>query len=77
MQKANDRFWDAGVAIPVICHNLPSDCLTGMRLAAGVAKVAFKLLGRLESVALHFPLDAHQEIEMHAFGFEPAFERVA
>jgi hypothetical protein len=35
------------------------------------------LPGRLKFVALHFPFDAHEKIEMHAFGFEPPFEGFA
>ena len=35
------------------------------------------LVRRLKLVALHFPLDAHEPIEMHGFGFEPAFESFA
>ena len=31
----------------------------------------------LKLFSLHFPLDAHSKIEMHAFGFEPAFESFA
>src|SRR5882762_3999290 len=35
------------------------------------------LLGGLKFLSLHFPLNAHKKIEMHAFGFEPAFEGFA
>src|SRR5882672_4782012 len=38
------------------------------------------LLGRSKLVALHFPVDAHEKIEMQAFGFEPGskgFARVS
>src|ERR1700745_4047988 len=35
------------------------------------------LFGRLKLIALHFPFDAHQKIEMHAFRFEPSFQRLA
>src|SRR6267378_3849026 len=35
------------------------------------------LLGGLKFFAVHFPFDAHEKIEMHTFGFEPAFEGFA
>jgi len=35
------------------------------------------LFGDLQLVAAHFPLDANQKIEVHAFGLEPAFEGFA
>src|SRR5205823_7531508 len=35
------------------------------------------LFGGLQLVSLHFPFDAHQKIEMHAFRFEPSFQRLA
>src|SRR5712691_7867549 len=35
------------------------------------------LVCRLKLVALHFPLDAHEPIEMHGLGFEPALESFA
>src|ERR1700682_5873021 len=38
---------------------------------------ALFLVSRLKFLALHFPLDTHEKIEVHAFGFEPAFEGLA
>jgi len=32
------------------------------------------LIGNLKFVATHFPFDAHERIEVHAFGFEPGFQ---
>src|ERR1700682_1394539 len=32
------------------------------------------LIGDLKFVAVHFPLDADQKIEMHTFGFQPGFQ---
>ncbi len=31
------------------------------------------LIGNLKFAALHFRLDSNEEIEMHAFGFQPRF----
>src|ERR1700674_3597145 len=35
------------------------------------------LIGDLKFVAVHFPLDADQKIEMHTFGCEPGFQILA
>jgi hypothetical protein len=35
---------------------------------------ALVLFGDLKFVAPHFPFDAHEEIEMHSFGFQPCFQ---
>ena len=32
------------------------------------------LFGNLKFVPTHFPFDAHQKIEVHAFGFKPGFQ---
>jgi hypothetical protein len=32
-------------------------------------QLAFLLLGDLQGVAAHFPFDANEKIEVHAFGF--------
>jgi len=31
-------------------------------------------LRNLKFVAMHFPLNAHEKIKVHAFGFEPGFQ---
>jgi hypothetical protein len=36
-----------------------------------------KLFGRLQLIALHFPFYSNEKIEMHAFRFEPSFQRLA
>jgi hypothetical protein len=41
------------------------------------AERAWRLLGDLKLIAAHFPFDANEEIEMHAFGLEPTFEDFA
>ena len=38
------------------------------------AEVAAVLLDNLEFIALHFPLDSNEEIEMHAFRLEPGLQ---
>ena len=35
------------------------------------------LIGDLKFVAVHFPLDADQKIEMHPFGFQPGLQILA
>jgi hypothetical protein len=35
------------------------------------------LIGNLKFVATHFPFDAHEKIEVHAFAFEPGFQILA
>ena len=32
------------------------------------------LFGNLKFIAAHFPFDAHQKVEVHAFGFKPGFQ---
>jgi hypothetical protein len=46
-------------------------------IPAAAEKRALLLFGDLQGVAAHFPLDANEEIEVHGFGLEPAFERLA
>ena len=46
-------------------------------LYAGNGQWRLILFGRLKFVALQFPFDAHQKIEMHTFRLEPPFQRLA
>jgi hypothetical protein len=46
-------------------------------IPAAAEKRALLLLGDLQGVAAHFPLDANEEVKVHAFGLEPAFESFA
>ena len=39
-------------------------------------KLLRMLFGGLKLITLHFPFDAHQKIEVHAFGLQPSFERL-
>src|SRR6267143_832473 len=72
------------VAAPSSSQHLTAKCLGPMQLVAGHGKEVararknqFFLFGKLQPVVLHFPLDAYEKIEMHAFSFEPAFEGFA
>lgn len=44
------------------------------RSASDLNPGGLRLFGGPQLISLHFPLDPHQKIEMHAFGFEPPFE---
>jgi hypothetical protein len=66
MQSESDRFWDAKWAIPVN--------LVIAKGSLGLPGLTLFLFGGLQFIALHLPLDAHQEIEVHALSFEPALE---
>ena len=76
------------MAIPVISASenlglLPPSPFEGNSIRKGMTSqgvfereptIASVLLGELEFIALHLPLDSNEEIEMHAFGLEPAFQ---
>jgi hypothetical protein len=37
-------------------------------------QIALVLIGDPEFIAVHFPFNSNEKIEMHAFGFEPCFQ---
>src|SRR2546429_9725291 len=39
-----------------------------------MARFVIALLGNLKFIAVHFPFDADEKIEVHAFGLEPGFQ---
>ena len=47
------------------------------RVSPAISNSSFSLLGDFQLFAGHFPLDAHEKIVVHAFDFEPAFQRIA
>jgi hypothetical protein len=63
----------------MLCHfkKLPAASISQKMTARQEAECTLRLLGDLKLIAVHLPLDANEEIEMHAFGLEPAFQGFA
>jgi len=59
------------VAIPVTALALLAHSVTLNRLQSS------GLIGDLKLVAVHFPLDSNEKIEVHSFRFQPRFQVLA
>jgi hypothetical protein len=65
------RRW---VVLELVKFGVPSDARRLRTLPRQDAQIVAFLVGDLKFIAVHFPFDSNEKIEMHAFGLEPGFQ---